>query len=126
MNQLNRPMGVPDQEFDSIRRANAGEKKKMNFSDIYAQKELKKILMSINPQLKAKQIYKMQLIMASLRFNSLMSPEFFQAKIDRQLYKLSAEVKDLKDENYKDFRKKVQEYINNCNVDNEEVNVIPN
>jgi hypothetical protein len=29
-------MGVPDKEFDSIRLANAGEKKKMNFSDIYA------------------------------------------------------------------------------------------
>jgi hypothetical protein len=64
--------------------------------------------------------------MATLRFNSLMSPEFFKAKIDRKLYSLSAEVNDLNNSKYQDLRKKVREYINNCNVDNEEVNVIPN
>ena len=104
--KINRPMGVPEKLFDSTR-ANPNEKKKMNFSDIYAQKELKKILMNINPQLKPKHIYKLQLIFASLRSNSLMSPNFFKAKIGRQLFKLSAVVQDIKNEKFGTLRTKV-------------------
>jgi len=114
-----RPMGVPQTEIENM--DNQEGKIKLNFSDIYAQRELKKIMMKVNATLKPKKIYKLQMIFASLISNSLMSPSFFQSKFERVLYKLNAKV-DPKYEN----KKEVETYISNCNVDNEEANVIPN
>jgi hypothetical protein len=110
-------MGVPMSEVESKN----SSIKQISFCDIFAQYELKKVMQQLNPSLKKKRIYKMQIIFASLVYNTLMSPEYFKAMTGRKLHPMKATVSP----NFQ-HQKILETYINNCNVDNEETNAIPN